>query len=285
MKRIITVFLMMFFSVVNLHSEKHVVPYDIIPKPILLSTRQFGDDTELRKGEYVFSYSMKKVTIFWKWRIDSEGVWNAKIQYIDTTYEILEALAPTNQYMYVVGVTSDGETVVERWKFVFSLPYQITVEGEDPVEDWSLPRVSKKELYRGKELTHICDLAADPKGRFLLLITWESRFVYRMDINTGEYDYLFGPPELPQIQNYRRITVGNHETEGYIYAMYKNASWQPGPKSNAVLRSDNKYVWVTDTVIFRDHDRNGILDSQTLEYLTRQQVIEREYHEDVWLPF
>jgi|GEM_PF-2378428 len=287
MKTLLITILIIIMFVVNLYGEEHVVPFDIIPKHKLLSTRHFGNDTENRCGEFIFSFSMKRVTIFWKWRLDVSDDWKSKEQFVDSTYEILEALAPINEYMYVVGISDQGETIVERWKFVYSLPYKITIEGEEPVVDWSLPQIKKKELYRGTELTHICDLSSDPKGRFLLLFTWESRTVYQMDINTGHYTYLFGPTELPEIQMYRRISPGNHVTEGYIYSMYRNASWQPFyPKGNAVLVNGERYVWVSDTVIFRDQDRNGILDSQSLEYITRQTNIEREYHDSTnWTHF
>lgn len=270
------------FSFICYSQEKpHQVPNELKYKEDPFYYSHFGNKTDTLKGFFKKFYFTRAIHITWKYRPDISFEWKAQPQQLSASYNILDAWAPSLNVLCVAGITYQGDTVIEKWVFIHHDPIvSKPLGGGDPDFTRRLPTVQRTELYRGSELTHIADIDGDPQGRYLLLFLWEAKAIYRMDPVTGDYTYLFGPSEKEEIMNFRRITSGEHCTEGYIFTLERRPFWVDNYVivNGLTVENNGKKYYVEDTVIFRDADKDGNIDNNSLEYLTAQEWVDNDYH-------
>jgi len=245
---------------------------------------RLGKHTDTLIGRHYFGPYLEEIKVTWKYRPSSEHNFKNLIHRLSVSYRVIDAWAPTQEWMYVVGVNDRGQTIVEKWKFThLDIIWFQPVGGGDPDFRKPVPRVRRTELYNGFDLTHITSILGDPQRRYLLLFGWENKFIYRMNVNDGTYQYLFGPSENPDILNHRRLSLRHHINDGYIYLLipYPKGISSFGPnvlltKPDGPNGEDVTYT-CTDTVIFRDANKDGIIEMDSLESMTKEQWYDAGY--------
>lgn len=133
----------------------------------------------------------------------------ATTNHFATSYELVDVVhSGQANLFYVLGRGRGGESIVERWEIAeleggffarrpassqpvgVPLPgvaLQTGIEGgvwQYPVDRSSAVTSERVELYRGKDYVAILDLAADPDGRFVIALVYESsqdRTIVRID--------------------------------------------------------------------------------------------------------
>lgn len=259
-----------------------------------LTCKYFGFDTDTTKGRYMAHVPNNQIDIIWHFRPGTQYNFKQKTQTLTASYTITDTFAPSHDLMFVVGVTDSGQTRVERWQFTHKpVTWSQPASGGDLVWNRNLPTIRRIELYSGDDLTTVASMTVDPQLKNIVLFTWESKTVYKIDakVVTTTPTYLVGPSENSKILNFRRLDCYNHKTEGYIYLFNKY------PSANEPLEhvesedlvnipieeAGEVYVQVEvipeENLIFRDADKNGIIDTGSLEVVSRQDWLTRKYYD------
>jgi hypothetical protein len=250
------------------YSQAYEGPGELRPYYEPLDRHRLCASTDTIKCFYQSHFETKKIVLYWNFRPSAEHEWKAEIQELTTSYWVIDTWSHSENDLYVLGLSDTGKTIIERWNFVHK-PFKWSMPPGGPAT-WSkdAPGVRRKELYNGTGLNHVVDLSGDLEGRFLLFMTLESREIYQMNPVTGDYFYLFGPSDLENIRDFICITSVIHETDGYIYILCRNPPWKHHRNTHSVIHKDGKTHIVSDHVIFRDSNKDGIIDVQSLEYFT-----------------
>ena len=78
-----------------------------------------------------------------------------------------------------IAKTGLGEPIVYHWP-------EVKINGGaflPPLARTSLPKVSRLEIYRGKDFTGISGLSVDPEGRFFLIQDCKAGDLYQVDLH------------------------------------------------------------------------------------------------------
>lgn len=270
--------LVMVFTVLSFASNPppdHEIPSALLYIHSGLYSEPFGRPSDTLRGEIRKYYFTKKLNITWNFRPSDQYKFKSNDQDLFTPYTILGIWAPNQTNLYLAGVTDDGETVIERWRFDHpSIKIEQPASGGEVSFSRELPQVKKTELYKGDELTHVCNIYGDPQGRYILLFTWEEKTICQMDIETGDMKILFDPDDELRIEDFRTINSFTDRNGRYVFSLSrypKGVNTYSGFK--AVERGSVTH-FVTDAVIFCDADRDGTIETDSLSYLTEQDWID-----------
>lgn len=231
--------------------------------------------TDKIEGFYSKFFNIKKIVMYWKYRPNANEDWKLHMQDLTTSYWIIDTWSHGRNDLYVLGLSDSGKTIIERWRFMHQ-PFKWSMPAGGGSATWSIkePTVRRKEIYYGDDLNHIMDISGDLQGRFLLLFRLEDKEVLRMDPTTGDYFTLFGPSECGNIVDFRRIVALEHSTEGYIYVFERGSGWREPGGEKTLIEKDGKIYIVSDHVVVKDTDKDGVIDLETLEYLSPQQWVD-----------
>lgn len=258
----------------------HVVPPDLIYIDNVLSKQRVGSPTENLVGYIKKYYFTKSICITWKYRPSSDYEFKFQDQKLEASYNILGVWAPNKNNVYIAGVSETGDTVIERWRLAHpAIILKQPKDGGEMIWYRGMPRVQRSELYRGPELTHVCDIYGDPQGRNILLYTWEERCIYRMDIATGEYTLLFGPHIFPGLQNFRSIYSLENEYGVYVYYLGKTMRGRSSKTGKTPITIGPRTYFLTDTIYFVDSDKDGLIETDSIEAMTAQEWADFFYSE------
>ena len=128
------------------------------------------------------------------------------------SFKLQRAASQRKNVFFVSGVSASGDGVIEKWR-----------AGGGAVGGGSQstpPLMRRQEIYRGQALGEVRELAADPDGRFLLLLHGSNPLrLSRMDLSPGylvtEILSALNEPALNEVSGYH---VSQHVTEGRIWS-------------------------------------------------------------------
>ncbi len=128
--------------------------------------------------------------------------------------------------LFLTGVASDGEAVIERW--VVS-----PTSGPEGQEDRTLPpSIAREQVYRGRSLGAIRELGPDPEGRFVLALCsasglsgtlprpWTSSELWQVDLAPGyALTKVLVAAQEASLDAVDAMLVMQHETEGRVWIL------------------------------------------------------------------
>jgi hypothetical protein len=148
--------------------------------------------------------------------------------------------------VFVAGIESDGHSVVERWTYPRRSGGYVVDRTSGPIQPIgsAMPSYSAQEslngpayqplpvrlsparrarVYRGNSIGHIRSMVAEPEGRFLLVLTYPNRQLYRIDLTQAGYPMtlLHSAATLPHLANATTLRVREHTTDGRIYTLFE----------------------------------------------------------------
>jgi hypothetical protein len=244
------------------------------PSPYGPANRAVGAD--LKRCVFDWDSLQMQVTLHRKERQTSVDTWSVQDQELSTSFFITDVCARVNPQtdevsaIFVAGVSEAGVAVLERWRFNYPAPGGSYV----PLSQRSLPTVSRSVLFSGTSLGHIQSVAADPSGRFVLVLTWESHTIHQISTPIG------APPGAPQAvvlsSSVTQLTAmgtlycRHHITLGRQYHVVRGMRWQavsnaPGEVVGVVLPDANddavlETPFVVDTAAW---ELNGFNDADS----------------------
>jgi hypothetical protein len=211
---------------------------------------------ESKRSWYDWNTLEREVEILRDERRDVAGTFSRQTQTLSASYFITAAGSACTssgdlEALFVAGVHENGESTIERWTF----GYPPSVDGSGayiPIDQRSLPRVQRREIYRGSSLGRIRSVAIDPGLRYLLFLTRENPTVYRIDLAPGGSlvpTVALDQQAVPYLAQMRSIVVDRHATMGLMYMLMSNAWWTADPSLPK------------DVIILPDADDDGALEA------------------------
>jgi hypothetical protein len=176
----------------------------------------------------------------------------------DTAWETSEIDEATSFYVtaaawqeglrrvYVAGIENDDQDVIERWAYAprsggyfvqrttgpvqpigTAMPEYAAQESLGGATYESLPTrlspATRVRVYRGTSIGHIRSMVVEPEGRFLLVLTYPDRALYRIDLTQSGYPrtLLHSVGTLPHLQSATTLRVREHSTDGRAYSLFE----------------------------------------------------------------
>ncbi|HND55504.1 MAG TPA: hypothetical protein PLV92_23985, partial [Pirellulaceae bacterium] len=149
--------------------------------------------------------------------------------------------------LFVAGVLEDGNSVIERWKFTYSLAFGPNGQPV-PLSLRRPPRVNRTQLYSGSSLGRVLTVEPDPDGRFVLFLTRNPAALYRIDLPGGTPALVIDSSTVPAIANAGIVHVCQHISEGRQYHLSSGHRWE----YDASLPSD--------VIFLRDGNNDAVFD-------------------------
>jgi len=219
---------------------------------------------ELKRSWIDWNSKMREVRIRRSERPGTSDPWpRPTTQTITTSFDISDVVAFCDAAqnvgtLWVAGTYETGLATIEKWT--------ATAGGPGGAGAGAVTFV-KTTIFQGDEMGSIASIAPDPQGRFVLVLGYESRSVYKLTIGLG------GPPQvvhdvasIPELALAKSMVRSDHPVEGpnLLYEEPKR-SW---------------HVWTygedPTTILLGDEDDNGTIDS--IEVLDRAAFEAAGYH-------
>lgn len=217
-------------------------PDDLIKLDLLPGTSGKAVYTDLKKSWYNWATLDQVVTVKRRERADSSSPWSESIQELSTSYYPVDVRwrcsgSDEIDELYVAGLYPNGDSCVERWRF----KYGLSLGGAK-----RLPRLGRTELFRGSDLGMIRCVEPDPDGRFLLLLTYETPALYRLDLADGTVSLELQQSQVPVLSEMKHIYFHQHLFQGRMATLGKNR------------RSDGVVVAPRNYIVLIDSDNDGV---------------------------
>lgn len=190
-----------------------------------------------------------------------------------TTYAITAvATRSGGSVAYVAGITQSGSDVIELWNYpVRAGGYGIrTTSGPTQPIGTPMPPYTAEEylngstfiapgsshtparripMYAGSAIGHIRYMAADPEGRFLMILSYPSGSVYRLDVGSTNSTptLVYSSSTIPALATAKTLQVMQHIHDGRKYVLTERAG--------CVLPETAPYTVLSDT------NNDGVMDS------------------------
>ena len=169
------------------------------------------------------------------------GEWSDSRLGLSTSFSIQSVSARFANDFFVHGVSATGVDIIERWVVTpvrgairptrapataIGVAYvtpsiTFSVVGDqfvEPTARSSRPRVKRTEVYRGTSVGSIRSIAADPDGRYLLLLEGLAGDLYSLDIlSGGGATPLFTAAQIPDLEFTSSLSAMQHESYGRVF--------------------------------------------------------------------
>lgn len=141
-----------------------------------------------------------------------------------TSYLIVEVVSYSLDLFYVVGESSSGDTVVEKWKkqgniFGGSTPSAGGSGGGGTPPGSATPYMKRTELYRGGAFSEIAAVGLDPNGQFLLFVQGTPRTLEYVPLPAVVPSYtIYDELDVPHLATIESLTCIDNPSIGLLWS-------------------------------------------------------------------
>jgi hypothetical protein len=213
---------------------------------------------------YTWDANNKKIRFMVFSRPTPTDEWPDAVEQVETVSYYITAVAPVYagawDSMYVIGVLSEGKTIIERWTVVVTVPSG----GGVPTVT-----VTKKNILVSEGLTTIRAAAVSPNEQFLVVQRLEINDIVKVSLPVGATTTLLTVNTHPELQYYDFVQWQKHTTLGDAFRVLQGRNGDPINHTGCIL------IW--------DANLDGVPDK--VEDLTGQRYRDRGFLSgDVWEP-
>lgn len=243
---------------------------ELVPYPVLATVRA----PNLR-GSVWFNRGSKEVEMKRSERAGAGTLWYNYESTITTSFRITDVAArPGGEELFVAGIADNGDDVIERWVArartggwamrcatspVLPVgtpmpPYAVThlVVGGTFVPPGPRQAIAPERdvIFRSTAVGKIRSMIADPEGRYLLLLSFTTSSMYRLDLLTTPMELfaLDTVSTLPHLSAAKSLWIGDFSTQGRKCCLSELA--------DSTIPEGSGFTVLDDT------DNNGIFESK-----------------------
>jgi len=228
-----------------------------------------GGEVFVRSSQLVQAFRVRERTVHYIAHEFNhvEDVWEREDRALSASFDV-KALSSNraNQVTLAGRHPRTGEDVVERWSIdqitgtvVLGTPISTARIGTPlpgnpgtvaafvgghhiPPSARAVSQVLREELYRGTDFNGIRELSVDPEGRFILVITEDSRLV-QFDLSTGGVTTVYTTAEIPTLDEDRYLRRAQHLSKGRMYFIESEMADVDSHSITVIIDADNDGIF------------------------------------------